>query len=298
MGLDVYLYTAEQAERNATYNKASEELYEEGSDGKSPRDKMSDDEYKEWSARYSYASMVNVPSERYPDHLFNRRYLRSSYNDSGFNHAVPQLIGAAGKTVTPARPTINWTDPQQHEADIARARDAQPAAEQREYPHERGSLYWIFQPMGREWDGDDGWMSAEDIDGLREAKARALDVVRLLQESDKLRVYTVSPNMFSAPPTTTDDEALAQYRSHLSERTTTLEGWYSTGNIDVFAGGIEIVAAIPGRATFNIPGVHLIYRATEAIDSYVQSAEITAEFCDEAISLIERDDRCQISWSG
>jgi len=45
--------------------------------------------------------------------------------------------------------------------------------------------------------------------------------------------------------------------------------------------------------------VHLVYRASDGgFDSYVQAAEITAEFCDEAIALIERDGSCEMSWSG
>jgi hypothetical protein len=69
--------------------------------------------------------------------------------------------------------------------------------------------------------------------------------------------------------------------------------------MDVFGGGITILAAIPGKATFNIPGVHLIYRAAdEGFESYVQSAEIVAEFCEEAIALISVDGSCEMSWSG
>lgn len=35
----------------------------------------------------------DVPSERWPEHLCNRRYLRSSYNAGGFNQVVGNLIG-------------------------------------------------------------------------------------------------------------------------------------------------------------------------------------------------------------
>lgn len=34
-----------------------------------------------------------VPSEKYSDHTCNKAYLRSSYNDSGFNSVVNNLIG-------------------------------------------------------------------------------------------------------------------------------------------------------------------------------------------------------------
>lgn len=35
----------------------------------------------------------HMDSKKHPDHLFKRDYLRSSYNDSGFNSAVGALIG-------------------------------------------------------------------------------------------------------------------------------------------------------------------------------------------------------------
>jgi hypothetical protein len=116
VGLDIYLYTAEQAARNAAYDKAVEEWYG-GEDGQSPHDKATDEERKAWSAAHSYTSYEDVASERYPGHLFNRRYLRSSYNGGGFNRAVPEMLGHA------------------------------------DGDEERGSLYWIFEPMSREWDG-------------------------------------------------------------------------------------------------------------------------------------------------
>lgn len=265
MGLDVYLYSSEQAAANAEYNKASDEVFAAGPGGKSPWDVMTDEEKTAWRQRYSYTTAQDVQSERYPGHLFNRRYLRSSYNGGGFNHAVPEMIGTAGDSA--------------------------------QYPNERGSLYWIFEPMGREWDGDEGLLTAADIPMLRDCKARAEVVAEELRKADRLRVMTVSPNMFSEPPKHTDNDALRMYRKAVSEREP--EGWYSNRDMDVFGGGLTILAAIPGKATFDISGVHLIYRATdEGVDSYAQSAEITAEFCDEAIALIERDGSCEMHWSG
>lgn len=270
MGLDITLYDAFEAAQNEAYNKASDAWYEEGPDGKSPYDKATEAERKAWHEQYSYASGTDVPSERYPDRLFNRRYLRSSYNGGGFNHAVPQMLGTSKDS----------------------------------YPTEYGSLYWIFEPMGREWDGDDGALTLDDIPKLEACKARALEVAEKLRNADRLRVMTVSPNMFSDPPTHTDDDALRMFRAHLAERKAAgreLEdgNWYSSRDMDVFGGGLSVIAAIPGKATFNIPGVHLIYRAEgDGHESYVQSAEITAEFCDEAIALLRKDGAARMSWSG
>lgn len=261
MGLDISLYSKEHSAAMEAHEKAWDEVYNSGR-----WERMSDEEKQAWRDANKWPSARREhPSQRYPDHLFNRRYLRSSYNGGGFNHAVPEMLATAG--------------------------------DKAEYPNERGSLYWIFEPMGREWDGDEGILTEADIPKLEESRARAEVVAEELRKADRLRVFTASPNMFSAPPETTDNEALRMYRQHVKDREPS--GWYATQGMDVFGGGIEILAAIPGKAAFGIPGVHLIYRAADdGFESYVQSAEIVAEFCDEAIALIRRDGSCEMSWSG
>jgi len=37
--------------------------------------------------------MKDEPSENYPEHLCNKRYLRSSYNEAGFNFVARRLVG-------------------------------------------------------------------------------------------------------------------------------------------------------------------------------------------------------------
>jgi hypothetical protein len=261
MGLDIYLHTAEHAAANRAHNEAANAHFERP-DYESLTEEQRDAAYK---ALPPYAPHVDAASERYPSHLFNRRYLRSSYNGSGFNHAVPQLLGSM----------------------------------EGEYPSERGSLYWIFEPMAREWDGDDGNLTADDLDSLRASKARALEVAEELRKCDRLRVMTVSPNMFSAPPKTSDAEALRMYRKEVADGRIKADDWWGNAVMDVYGGGVSILAAVPGAATFGVPGVHLIYRPADGgVDSYIESAEIVAEFCDEAIALIERDGSCSMSWSG
>lgn len=261
MGLDIYLRTSNYAAASDARDQAWNEVYDSGR-----WNEMNEQEKDAWRAANPWPESGETASEQYPDHLFNRRYLRSSYNGGGFNHAVPSLLGS---------PTDET------------------------YPNQRGSLYWIFEPMGREWDGDEGTLTADDVDKLRESKARALQVADELRKSDRLRVMTASPNMFSEPPTTTDDEALAKYREAVAAGRIRPDGWWSNAEMDVFGEGLTVLAAIPGKATFGIPGVHLIYRqADEGFESYIQSAEIVAEFCDEALGLIERDGSCSMSWSG
>lgn len=260
MGLDIYLSSAADAEADRLHYSAYDD-----------DNTMSDEERKIWLAEHPSSPLQDTPSHQYPDHLFKRDYLRSSYNDSGFNHAVPEMLGSSSSGM---------------------------------YPNERGSLYWIFEPTGRNWHngGDEAPFTSDDVPKLLECKQRALDVAQELRNSDNLRVMAISPNIFSGPSAITEDEALQMYREHVIQRGGEPKDgdWYSQGpSLNVFGGGLKVLAAIPGMGTFKEPSVHLIYRASnEAFDSYIQSAEITAEFCDEAISLIERDGSCKISWSG
>lgn len=259
MGLDIHLKTREYVAADAVRDAAWNEVYDSGR-----WDAMSDDEQKAWREAYPWPDREETASAKYPDHLFNRRYLRSSYNGGGFNHAVPELLGSADGT----------------------------------YPGERGSLGWIFEPVRLD-DQYELELTKASIPALREAKKRALQVVDDLRKCDRLRVLTVSPNIFAGPPKTSDNEALAKYRGEVTKGRITADGWWSNVEMDVFGSGLSILAAIPGQATFGEPGVHLIYRqADEGFDSYVQSAEIVAEFCDEAIALIERDQSCFMTWSG
>src|SRR5687767_13432195 len=89
MGLDVYLYNAADGAANELYDKAWNDFYE-----RPDLDQLSEQDRKAIEKELpQYVSHTDVSSERYPDHLFNRRYLRSSYNDGGFNSAVPQFVG-------------------------------------------------------------------------------------------------------------------------------------------------------------------------------------------------------------
>lgn len=263
MGLDIYLYTAIDAAQNDAHDKASEAFYE-----RPDYDELTKEQRA--AARRElppYTPHVDVPSERHPGHLFNRRYLRSSYNGGGFNHAVPQLLSTSGE---------------------------------KSYPHERGSLYWIFEPMGREWDGDSGELTHDDIPKLLECRDRAQSVADELKGSDRLCVLTVAGNIFSAPPTATEDDALRTYRETVARGTSFGDdAWYSTLGIEVFGSGMTLLGAVPGKGTFGEAAVHLVYRGDdESFSSYVESAEIVVEFCDEAISLVERDGGASMSWSG
>ena len=225
MGLDVYLYSKAEA--------ASEDYAHE-----------------------------DVPSEKYPDHLFNRRYLRSSYNGSGFNSAVSDFIGGDS------------------------------------------DLYWIFEGVKRD-EHEEAALTAESIPALEEAKDRALSVADRLRGCDRLRVHTPSAGIIGPqdhlwPELPSADKVLDWYRSETA-RTAIPVSYsvsYSTGKGAVYHPGFTILAIALGRDQLGRPAPVVVYRADdETLDSYIQSAEIIAEFCDEAIGLIQRDGEAQIFWS-
>src|ERR1700759_2932071 len=97
MGLDVYLYPALDAAQNDASAKAEDAFY-----SRPDYDQLTKEERDAARAAYPpYAYARDVPSGLYPDHLCNRRYLRSSYNNGGFNHAVPEMIGTSGEKTYP-----------------------------------------------------------------------------------------------------------------------------------------------------------------------------------------------------
>lgn len=136
--------------------------------------------------------------------------------------------------------------------------------------------------------------------GLRHEAPRRL-CRRPLRACDCIRVTTISGNPFGATARFSDDEALALYREKAAKPSPFKGGYVSEGgNFHSYGeDGLPVLAAIPGVDHYNKPGVHLIYKLGEdTTNSYAESAATVAEFCDEAIMLIERDGSCSLSWSG
>jgi hypothetical protein len=272
MGLDVYLDTKEDQEIDNAREKAWEEWYSKYHDGDGNlRAEFTEEEKvaaREALPKYSFST--RPPSLQYPDHLFNRRYLRSSYNEGGFNRAVPDMIG------------------KDHD------------------------LYWIFENLRSE-DEYQTELTEASIPLFEEAKQRALQVAEEIKASDPLRVSDadcfVGPaeHMWHAPPT--PEEVLEWYREEVARREelkkehpdrTHLDHGYSNakGHVLGFETGLDVLAITTGQR-FGKASALFVYRLSqEAKDSYSQSAEITAEFCDEAIDLIRKDGSVFLHWSG
>lgn len=275
MGLDIYLWTVEDYAASQAHYAAWDAMFESVPDWNALSDAEKDAKRAELPPDVSH---TDVPSTRYPDHLFNRRYLRSSYNSGGFNHAVPDML-ATNETGT--------------------------------YPHQYGSLYWIFEPMDREWDGDDGLITGADVPKLLQARARAEEIAEKLKAADPLRTGTASgmlgdrDHLWSRPPS--EAEVLAWYREEKERnggRKSPFgdeDGGYSNakGTVFGFESGMEILAATATVGILGQPAAIFVYRmGKEGVESYVQSAEIVVEFIDEALALIERDSMAHLSWSG
>lgn len=297
MGLDIYLYSRKERAEELAHEEGWEAAWAKHHDEESG-DLKPDTTEEAWLAdKDSVPKSADVPSvtsERYPEHLFNRRYLRSSYNDTGFNKAVPDMLGRDDKS---------------------------------------GDLYWIFEAVldGRD-EPHETVMDASFIPKLTEAKERALQVAVDVQASDPLRVMKASgPTlgdkewMWDHMPT--QDEVLSWYREELEKHKAAPprpegsldlgEGYRSAkGEVFGFKKGLEILAVTlaanpmtrfsrqfaPGTVGWSMgqdPVAVLVYRmGDEGKQSYVESAEIIAEFCDEAIELIKADGDCIMHWSG
>lgn len=219
-----------------------------------------EEEREAFREQWQYAMATDVPSRKHGEGtLNNRRYLRSSYNGGGFNNAVPQMLD----------------------------REA--------------SYYWIFEGIQPDQEPDIE-LTAASIPALEAARDRAEKIAADLRElSAPVQVMTVSHNAFRAPSPKTSDEALAWYREQAAKDNTAFgEGGWSNADGHFFGGSpVEVVAAVPGASVLGEPGVHLVYRLDgDAAGHYAQSADITAEFTEEAIELIRKDGAVHMHWSG
>jgi hypothetical protein len=257
MGLDITLHSRAECEQNERHDREWNALW-----GRKERGEITEQQYEELCKGIPpWASATSVPSERHPDHLCSRRYLRSSYGEGGFNRSVLDMTG------------------QDH------------------------GFYWIFEPLGREWGVDEVELTAADIPALREAQKRAEEVAGELRRCDPLRATKISAlfgaaeHLWGGPPTT--DEALRWARDELGREPAAIFDSYSTGKGAVFKSGLEVLAVTVGRDILGSPAAILVCRLDpETVEHYVATAEIAAEFCEEAIGLIEREFSCRLSWSG
>ncbi|WP_055566024.1 hypothetical protein [Streptomyces atriruber] len=254
MGLDIHLYTAAQQKQNHAWEKASEEFYDR---------ERTDAEKAAFREQWTYTCATDVPSEKHGEGtLNNRRYLRSSYNGSGFNSAVPQVLGR------------------------------------------ESSYYWIFEGIQPDQEPEIELTEAS-IPALEAARGRAEEIAAELRAMEApVKVATVGPNLFSGSAAITEDGALSWYREQVQkaqEKNSPFgeNGWSNRDGHFYGGNPLEVVAAVPGVGLLGEPGVHLIFKMNdETTESYAQSADIVAEFIEEAIELIREDGAVHMHWSG
>ncbi|MEV6413890.1 hypothetical protein [Kribbella sp. NPDC051718] len=279
MGLDVYLYERAEQEASDAHNTAWEAWYarfgERSEDDPAVAQSKLEHEMSilgheadcsecVHTAIPADASSSDVPSERYPGHLCNRRYLRSSYNASGFNRAVPDFLADSNATFN-----------------------------------------GIFEPVRGTSDDYSIELTDASIPGLEQAKDKALSVASRLATCDSLRVMDATA-MIGSPEhlwgdLPTDEQVLAWYREEKAgsaDRAWLADGGYSTakGAVLGFDKGQEVFAMTLGKDVLGRPCAMAVYRGD--VSSYMESAEIVAEFCDEAVMLIRRDGAVFMHWSG
>lgn len=203
----------------------------------------------------------DVPSKDFPDNINNRRYLRSSYNRGGFNAIVPEVTN-----------------------------------------REDFTYYGIFEPLG---DLSTYLIEVTDSFRVEECKRRAEEVVAALEALKGSPIYRVnSERALSLRPDDTNgvltsEQALDMWRTALNEPSP--HGWGWSNAHGSFFGPDEplrVVAAIAGKDILGGPCVHLVYQLDELHSSYLESAKIVVEFCDELLDLVKQDGAAYIHWSG
>jgi len=211
-----------------------------------------------------------------PEFSMNSAYLRSSYNEYGFNNAVPVLTGDSDATFNTVFSEV---------LDGAREEDGQ---------------YWL---------------GAYSLEALRRAKDKALDVVQKIKAAEPIMAETInfaslglSPNHNGVEFQETDTSALEPHdkavnlylreqEKHWTEDLQNEMPRYSRGQGIFWHDGLEVLAAIKTHY-YGYPAVSLIYRQTEEWKQhYVMAAEAAVRFIARAISIIQTNKEVELDWS-
>lgn len=249
MGLDIYTYT--KAEHDA------EQAFEtKWGDAES----LTGEQSKQWSEEFrALGGSQDVKSERFPDNINNRRYLRSSYNEGGFNSVVPEVTG-----------------------------------------DERFSYYGILDPLRSD---EEYVYEVRDLDKIAEARSNAERCVQALEVLGDSPIYRVdSQNAATLRPQNHGGPldkagALRVFLETKRDHKDSSFGAFSNSNGSFYLKEpLEVVATMPGK-DFMGACVHVVYQ-TKLHSSYVESAHVLVEFCDELADLVKRDGVAYIHWSG
>lgn len=202
MGLDIYLHDGEDI--SPSY----------------PENGTEDERRAYFEASRAYYAKTDAKSERFPEHVSGPRYLRSSYNDGGFNSVVGNLIGK----------DLYWI-----------------------FEYEEGKE----EPYDEETEtGGDWFITRDQLTAARERAVQARDELAAVKVP--LAAFSVSPvvpstlNDRAAIKLVT--EQLERPRDERSFRS------YSNRDGHFYLDGIEILGLIPGRDVLGRECTHVVHK--------------------------------------
>lgn len=253
MGLDIYTVTKEQHEKDEAFEAKWADY---------PDKDTEPERHAEWKADWdALPGHDNVPSERFPENINNRRYLRSSYNSGGFNTQVPRMT----------------RDDDHH-------------------------YYWVFAPVRP--DEEEYTTEITDLAAIELCRERAVQIVDALEKIKSEPVYNVmteTATRFGGDKAAVSaEQALVIFDSERAkEKDSMFDSGYSNRDGAFFpdSRSIHMVAAIPGVDVLGQPAMHIIHKE-EFHDSYLESAHVLVEFCDELAALVTSDGAAYLNWSG
>lgn len=254
MGLDVYLYKNKDHKKFKALHKKMRELED--------NDQYDSDEFKKLEAEAETLEerVKETPSSKYPDHLCNLGYLRSSYNSGGMNSVLRRTIGKDLYDIFDPPEGEYFVAPD-WEACLKRAKDT--LKEFQDYVELKGG----FDVM------EVSHNSFVSMNELPKDSGTALEIFFKQYEQNKKRVHNPA----------FDDGY----------------NWYSNREGEYFMGKQPaIIAAIPGVSVLKSPCMFLVYKKDKAdFDFYTQALEIVVEMCEWVLKQDEPD-LYTLHWSG
>jgi hypothetical protein len=290
MGLDVYLERYEDFE----LARALEKRYEEGSEALwNTVDKKYEDMTQEekdgisaqakelaeslglgeWGTFEQGVEKVKIKSAKFPEHMFEVGYWRSSYNDGGVNNVLRGTIGKDLYYVTFGNDSDSKEYYIQPDWEAAQKRLVE--------------VQGLFDAYIRDYGFRAMQISLSPFVDPGELPHSAEDAVALFnQQADRWK------------------EGAPLRAEHHAAGKMAMGSWYSSRDGHFFfndefdedgGGDLAVVGAIPGIGTLGTPSVYLIYKPTD-MDWYQQALEVVGETFAYVLAQPERE-KFYLAWS-
>lgn len=226
---------------------------------------------------YDGKKEVNVKSDKYPEHYFHKGYLRSAYNDTGFNLFVNGLIGKDFYTI------FEPVEPNDFSEDIK-----------------------------DKWTDDEWFDYLHPVYPKEHLEGALLRVKEVIEELKTLPNYAIKTiDVYKDTPEMTKAEALKWIVEREKEKGTYNYEVRVPGNGSGtawvgFHSPMKVVALIPATGASELEigeignlfakvhgldlstrSVHVVYEVEGLMDFYIAQAEICQEFIEYALTLKE-----------